>query len=310
MNDLNPTVSFFQSTTRPAFKIESAPEGQQFVHVAFRNGPLFTLFDRIKDGYWAETIQGIRSGRGGYVKNKKRLPCFTPAGTFRIRCDWDLLQYSHIVHLDYDDVENPAVLKDRLVKSPYTLAAFISPSLEGLKVFVRVTTGADHHVNAFAHVRKVFDQLAGMKSDPTARNLSRLCYVSVDKDLYLNPYAETFHVPDIEKTRVTVPDPATLATNTDGIFQFIYNLTQKGKFQGETFPAGYSDGDRNNFLFLFACNCNRYGIEKSVCLDYVKMIWVQNNEGFSLQELGRSVGSAYSHTHEHATFNLPKHLCH
>jgi hypothetical protein len=311
----DPQVSFFQSATRPAFKVPSAPVDRQFIHVTFANGPLFAIFKKICSGYWREQISAVKNHKDGYDKVKKNLPCFTPAGTFRIRCDWDMMDYSGIVHLDYDHnpkkgatIEDVEQLKARIAKSPYTLAAFVSPGSDGLKVFVRVDTGANDHVNqAFNSVRKVFDELAGIPSDPTARNLSRLCFVSHDPKIYINEGAEVFKVPAAKSKVTMVPDSSTLASSSDRVFTYLYNLTTKGKFQGETFPAGYSEGDRNNFLFLFACNANRHGIKKSVCLEYVKHVWVQNNEGFPVQELNRSVNSAYSHTAEYATFNLPKH---
>lgn len=304
----NPLVSCYTNTTRPCFKVPSAPEGKQFVHFPFINFELISVFREIRKGSWQEQLNAIKSNKGGYEKNKKNLPCFTPSGTFRTRNDWDLIEYSQVVHLDYDNIANPEALRDRVSKSPYCLAAFISPGGEGLKVFVVVDSNEDLHQNAFSQVRELFDELTGIKSDSTARNLSRLCYVSVDPGCYINEKAEVFKVSRV-KSRTLVPDASILMNpDNDKLFGWLFNLTQKGKFQGETFPAGYSQDHRNNFIFLFACNCNRYGIDRHTAHEFAQQIWVMNNENFNIEELKRTVNSAYSYTKEFASYNLPKHL--
>src|SRR5258706_9164334 len=143
-------VSSFQSTTRPCFYIESAPKDRQYVHFSFKNLEIEKVFKAIKAGAWKDQIALAKKKKGGWDENKKNLPCFTPSGTFRTRNDWDLLDYSGLVHLDYDGVTDAANLKDRLIKSPFCQAAFISPGGEGVKVFVRVNSGADHHAEAWS----------------------------------------------------------------------------------------------------------------------------------------------------------------
>jgi hypothetical protein len=299
-------VSTFQNTTRPTFFIESAPPDMQYVHFSLKNLPLIKVFDAIKKSTYKKQIQHVHTLQGGYSTNKKKLPCFTPSGTFRIRCDWDLIEYSHIVHLDYDKVQDAAALRDRVAKSPYCFAAFISPSGFGVKVFVKVNSNVDLHAHAWSQVRQVFDAVAGITSDPTGRNLSRLCFISADAGLYFNPDAQTFEVVEPKRV-VTVPDLSILASNANSLFGWLFNLTKKGKYQGEVL-GDYMSKSRNNFLYVFACNCNRYGIEKSTAFDWVKQIWVQDNMGFSVTELSKTVESAYKHRHEFATLRLPKGL--
>lgn len=300
-------VSTFQSATRPTFYIESAPPESQYVHFSLKNIGIVKIFDAIKKGLYKKQIEHVHTLKGGYSENKKKLPCFTPSGTFRIRCDWDLLEYSQIVHLDYDNILlGAALFRDRIAKSPYCLAAFVSPSGLGVKVFVRVNSSVDQHVQAWSQVRKVFDELAGVASDTTGRNLSRLCFVSADKGLFYNPDAQTFEVVEPKQT-ITVPDLSVLASHSNSLFGWLFNLTKKGKYQGEVL-GDYMSKSRNNFLYVFACNCNRYGIDKSIAFDFVKHIWIADNMGFSVGELSKTVESAYKHRHEFATLRLPKGL--
>jgi len=300
-------VSFFQSVNRPAFFIESAPREKQYVHFAWKNVDLEQIFKAIRDGKYSKHLELAKTGRGTWEENKRHLPCFTPSGTFRIRCDWDLISYSHVVQLDYDNLSAQLFsVFQRVTKSPYCLAAFVSPSGNGIKVFVKVNSGPDEHYHAWSQVRKVFDDLASHKSDSSVSNISRLCFVSVDDQLYYNDKAKVFEVSPDTKTSVTIPDQSLLA-DADSIFGYLYNLTLKGKYQKETLQH-YGKGKRNNFLFVFACNCNRFGIDKTTALDFVTTIWIKDNMGFSEAELSRTVDSAYSYAHEHASFRLPKTL--
>ena len=298
-------VSSFQSATRPAFYIESAPPDRQYVHFSFKNVKIESIFIAIKKQSWLEKINHAKTKRGGWDANKKHIPCFTPSGTFRIRCDWDLIDYSGIVVLDYDKVEKPDKLRDRLWESPFCMASFISPGGHGVKAFVRVNTSANHHASAWTQVREMFDALAGIKSDPSGRNLSRLCFVSSDVDCHYNLESKVFEVAEV-KTSVTIPDISILASDSNSVFGYLYNLTTKGKYQTEV--LGDYGSQRNNFLYVFACNCNRYGIDQQTAFEFVKSIWVQNNMGFTTAELTKTVVSAYGHKHEFATFRLPKNL--
>lgn len=300
-----PIVSSYQSATRPALYVDSAPDKMKYLHYAFRHVSLETIFNAIREKKWLPKIELIKKSKGGWDENKKKLPCFTPSGTFRLRLDWDLLDYSGVVVLDYDKVETPATLRDRLAASPYCYAAFISPGGAGVKAFVRVDSGANVHPQAWSQVRKVFDALAGITSDPSGRNISRLCFVSSDPDCFYNPDSQIFEVNEA-KASVTIPDLSVLQAKSNSVFGWLYNLTVKGTYQKEA--LGEYGKNRNNFLYVFSCNCNRYGVDQNTAFEFVKSIWVQDNLGFSLHELSRTVQSAYQHKQEFNTFRLPKHL--
>ena len=275
------------------------------MHFSFKNLELEKIFEGIGKNRWKEQINLAHTKRGGYDENKKNLPCFTPSGTFRIRCDWDLIEYSQIVHLDYDDLDNPARIRQLTTKCDYTYASFVSPSGKGVKVFVKVNSNADLHQEAFRQVRAMYDDdLVGIKSDTSVSNISRLCFVSGDESIYVDPNSKVFEV-SRPKESVTVPDMSILA-DAKSVFGYLYNLTVKGKYQGEF--LGEYGSKRNNFLYVFACNCNLYGIDKNTCNEFMKSIWVQNNLGFSANELNSTVISAYKHVQEFSKFRLPKNL--
>ena len=269
------------------------------------NVPFEKVLEFIKCGFWEDKITKIKKD---YEKSKTQLPCFTPSGTFKYRHDIALYSYSGLVHLDYDKVDSVYNLKLKLINSPYVFAAFFSPSFNGLKVFVKVSSTSNDHLTAFTLVRKHFDNLAGISSDTVVKNLSRLCFVSMDKDLYFQPEAKTFPIEEMRpKPKVTIPDRVPIA-NENAVFSFLHGFTMNGKYMSSALSLGCQEGNRNNFLFTFACNCNRYGLDQSEAVEYCWKLLPGNNKDVTDGELLRTVKSAYKYTHEYAKFRLPENL--
>ena len=104
--------------------------------------------------------------------------------------------YSQVVGLDFDHVKDlPAlILTFRALSS--TLAMFVSPGGEGLKVFVRVDCPAERHGEAYPLVAAFFEKAGGVASDAKCKDISRCCYVGDDGEAYYNPDAEVFHIPE------------------------------------------------------------------------------------------------------------------
>lgn len=63
----------------------------------------------------------------------------------------------------------------------------------------------------------------------------------------------------------------------------------------------YSEGNRNNYIFLLACNCNKRGLTEDQCLYY-------SCEAFDLatEEIKQTISSAYKNVSEHNTDNGKK----
>ncbi|MFQ9020387.1 MAG: BT4734/BF3469 family protein [Parabacteroides merdae] len=94
--------------------------------------------------------------------------------------------YSQVVGLDFDHVKDlPAlILAFRALSS--TLAMFVSPGGEGLKVFVRVDCPAERHGEAYPLVAAFFEKAGGVASDAKCKDISRCCYVGDDGEAYYN----------------------------------------------------------------------------------------------------------------------------
>ena len=114
-------------------------------------------------------------------KLKGGLPGFTPSGVFKGGHKASALEtYSQVVGLDFDHVKDlPAlILAFRALSS--TLAMFVSPGGEGLKVFVRVDCPAERHGEAYPLVAAFFEKAGGVASDAKCKDISRCCYVGDD----------------------------------------------------------------------------------------------------------------------------------
>ena len=68
---------------------------------------------------------------------------------------------------------------------PYTYCSFISPSF-GVKIFVRTDSKESNHNNCFNQLSDFYDGILRVASDKQVKDITRLCFVSWDEDLYLN----------------------------------------------------------------------------------------------------------------------------
>jgi hypothetical protein len=93
---------------------------------------------------------------------------------------------------DFDDLhsELPGVY-EKLSDSPHVKAIFKSPSAVGLKVIFDVLPDASQHLGSFRAIYRLVTDLCGeaiaQKLDEKSRDITRLCFLSHDPDLYYNP---------------------------------------------------------------------------------------------------------------------------
>ena len=111
-----------------------------------------------------------------------------PDGTTYISCrnDESLSLHSKLVCIDIDDIEDPDKYKDRAKEDEYIYALWKSPSGKGLHGLVKIADGNKHreHYSALLNRYKVLD--------PTARNPSRVLFMSYDPTIYINEDSKTF----------------------------------------------------------------------------------------------------------------------
>ena len=104
--------------------------------------------------------------------------------------------YSGFIHLDFDKLtpDELAKVKSQVCEMPTTFACFTSPSGNGFKVFIEVYTTAEHHSIAYMQVQEHYEQVLGIEADPKCKDITRLCFVSYDSEIYRNIQNEKFKV--------------------------------------------------------------------------------------------------------------------
>jgi hypothetical protein len=266
--------------------------------------------DIISDKYKTE-VEEIRNliaqGNKAEADNKKKqLLAFTPSAVFSEKRQMQYLEmYSGFVHLDFDKL-TPEQLQTAfaiICKISYTSLCFISPSGNGLKVFVEVSTELEHHDIAYQQVQKYYEDATGLKADPSCKDVTRLCFMSHDPNAYRTIQNEKFIValPQfIQEQQSQTPSaiapvvPIEQAEPEDLNITFLFN--QQIQFTNQKLT--YTDGNRNNFIYLLASNCNRVGLSQSD----TELLCKQHYD-LPEREIQESVKSAYTkHTQEFAKF--------
>lgn len=214
-------------------------------------------------------------------KLKKGLPGFTPSGVFPNGRRAELIQeYYPVICLDFDNVNDALPNLRKIVDAmPTTFASFISPRGNGLKVFVITNSTLNSHVQAFNQVADEYEKQTGIKSDRSVKDVSRLCFLSYDPDLYINNSSKIFEIEEVPQfsSQNTSNHP-----NYSEILANCVITTQKNGL--------YINGNRNNFIFRLAKCCKISGIPFEECL-----MFCAANYDLENKELVATIRSAFNH---------------
>ena len=195
---------------------------------------------------------------------KSGLNAFTMSGTFGTsRTKANLNTYSQIIGLDFDHIpeEEMTNLVTIINECKFTLASFISPSGEGIKVFIKINSNAEKHAIAYNQVAIFYKTLTGFDFDPKCKDITRLCFVSYDPNTFLNQDSTIFELQEeVKATSTKVEKKLTPTLSTDALLDKCVKFTEQ--------KEQYINGNRNNFIHLFASNANRFGIYEADTLDY------------------------------------------
>ena len=121
---------------------------------------------------------------------KRELPVVCFSGTFEARRDDALISHNGLIVLDFDhiDVEESKTI---LATDDYVLACWVSPSGDGLKALVKISTPSKHREH-FKAIQRYMDRTYGLEVDPSGKNESRACFESYDEDIIINANSKTF----------------------------------------------------------------------------------------------------------------------
>lgn len=213
------------------------------------------------------------------------------------------LVHSGLICLDIDKLEDEKYqyLIQHIPNDPYTHICFTSPSGNGIKVVIKIEADAQKHLTYFQSLARYYDMQYSVDIDQSGKDVSRLCFICHDPDVFYNPDSALFDLSlapagddtsDIkEPVRLNTIQERQLKKNTgttvNDVFEFTQNVMQ------------YQDGQRNKFVHLFGCNCNRKGIDQSDAETFALSFATD----LDAKEVKDTIKSAYKlNTHEHAKF--------
>lgn len=152
-------------------------------------------FALVRSGQYLPQIEAYRDTRAlskdEQAAAKIKIPAVTISGTFKANVsNANLLQHSGLICIDFDAVDDVAQLKRELERDPYTYAALLSVSGNGLAALVKIEP--EQHLAAFEGLKAYYFRNYTQLIDASCKNVSRLRFLSYDPMLYHNPEAKTF----------------------------------------------------------------------------------------------------------------------
>ena len=276
-----------------------------------QNSKVVEVLDDIKTGKYINVIRYLRkslaeSKMEAYERAKKSLPAFTPSASFKGGRKLEFVAtYTQIVVLDIDKLTKEQLTNAKALaqETPYTYSAFISPSGNGLKIFVRVNSSQENHKEAFITLQKFYEEFLSLPIDKSGKDVTRLCFVSYDTDLYLNENALVYPVISTEDLRPFFnqneqPTQEQKAKSPlsfgEGVGGEAYLATYEHCVRFTEKKESYINGNRNNFVHLLACNLNRKGVPLPMAMGYIL-----SDYNYDAKEVATTVNSAYNNTHEY-----------
>lgn len=234
---------------------------------------------RISQGKSKQRVEDIRNQLDKEKSNKLKanLPSVCFSGKFgKNRKDDELIEHSGFLVLDFDDVYELREKQTEIISHDFVYACWVSPSGKGLKALIKIADGTKHREH-FSSLQEVFPDI-----DKSGANPSRVCYESYDPEIYINETAKVFN-----KTKKTEKIVERKVQDTDD-YQIFKNLLIWMSNKGNAFVSG----ERNNFIFMLASSCCRFGIDEFTAENLISSEFLTNSE-FSSTECVRAIKSAY-----------------
>lgn len=263
---------------------------------------ILKILSDIKTGVYQNAITYLRKSLADDKKEaaeraKKSLPAFTPSATFNGGRKMEFLtNYNALMVLDIDKLEKDKLqhCKTKIRMDDFVFASFVSPSGNGLKIFVKASTNTEQHKETFLKLQRYFEELLQVEIDKSGKDITRLCFFSSDPEIFFNENSQVFseNTPEeichSEPKRGNSKHQNNPQADYDVLYEHAVRYTEK-KIQ-------FAEGNRNNFVFALANNLNRKGISESMALGYILADF-----GYDAKEVTTAVQSAYQNTAEHNT---------
>lgn len=189
-----------------------------FPSVFSKEAKRYTLGGVLKSFASRRYAKTVREARGYlregdtemYKACKSMLPVVTFCGVFEGgHSKADLVHYNNIVIIDIDHLSEEAlpVVAQQLQQDEYVFAFWKSPSGQGLKGLLHISSGEEkhldgHHRQAFRQLTDYFKTKYSIDIDQSGSDYSRLCYACWDEGLVLKGTAKVFEVNEEKKSLI------------------------------------------------------------------------------------------------------------
>jgi hypothetical protein len=217
-------VSFFAD----AFDTEPATAALGDVLAAIAGGDVRDVIEKLRRLL-------AKDDHKGYADAKRKLPGVTLSAVLttrksgedvadRVKC------HSGVLQADFDGKENPDMRpedgREKLMEDPHVLAAFVSPSGQGVKALVRIPASIEGHAAAFDAAKAHYAEKFGFVMDKAARDITRLCFLSWDPDLRVKNWQDVLplageKVPARSGNQSHPVPPAALETTAEDIREML-----------------------------------------------------------------------------------------
>ncbi len=265
MNSLNSKISFYSN-----------------IHdTENRDCSISDVMGWIKNLKYGKEITEIRNENDKKRRNvlKSMLPAVTISGLFNGRRQKEnVVSHSGVIQIDLDEIQGDIeAIRNNISRDEHLLAIFQSPSGRGLKVLIKISTDIINHEKYFKELEKYFLLVYNVKVDKQCKDITRLMYLSSDKDIFINEEAKQYRL-------------GTLNIEEQLFGEALLNIVSKNEFV---------EGFRNDFIFKLACECNRLGLDAEICFIFCKNYYSRID--FDEKEILTCIKSGYSHLSE---FNI------
>ena len=288
-------------------------QGDEFGHENI--GTIDSLFECIrnggKDGWIKQLIERIRQQEDKHERDKLKvyLPVVTWQGIFSSRENSGLLSLSSLICLDFDHLgdNERADFGSILMNIPFVVAAFLSPSGDGLKVIIRTDLSQPlYYVNCYRQLEEFFMARYGATPDPKCEPIGHGCFLSYDPNIYINDAAIEWHFEynpaiDVERSNYSaIPYQEVQISDYDRFINKMEamknNLTDEQiirilDLRFRRYKLNYTDGHRTKSIFVQASSLCKAGIEERYAIDYLSSTFLPT--GYSAEKLLNEVNQAY-----------------
>ena len=258
-----------------------------------------TLFDFLslcsKKNDIATQITEIRNYENLEQKQalKLKLPCVTISGTFKnSHTAKGILAHSDLIQLDIDKLENINEVFEKLKHDKYIMCLMISPTGTGLKGIIKID-GSKHN-ESFLSLENYMLSTYNITIDKQCKDVSRLMFFTHDTEMYINANSEELPLFILTPGAKKVPGTKVEKVQNSKIV-YPKNVVECWQFteQSKTFI----EGNRNDFIFQYANNSNRAGINEIEVYQFA----LDNCSDLKEAEIKASVKSAYKNTADFGT---------